>query len=788
MEEARKRDSEGVFECKIIIRLHDSIQVQDPERTVKLIQSDGLGPWSKLVEAFPGLRIRPRWKAVKAGQVRELIEKATQMDSTYRPGPILQYFEVICPNDTKPREVLKTLLGWSMIVDAFVAPEPQTPPVTPADDPRWGNQGYLDPAPEGIDAEFAWTIAGGDGAGQNFVDIEWGWTLNHEDLIAHGATLLSGLNNGFEGHGTAVLGEVAAVDNTIGCVGITPELASVNVIGQWRTATDFDIADAILDACGRMGFGDVLLLEAHTNYNGFTLIPVEAFTDTFEMIRLATALGIIVVEAGGNGGEDLDLVTNPGGENFFDPTDAAFRDSGAIIVGAASAAAPHTRLGFSSHGARVDCYGWGEGIDTTGDGWNGTSTTAYTGSFGGTSGASPIVTGAALSVQGMVEAASGTRLSPAQMRAVLTNPATGTASADPATDRIGVMPNLRAIIEDGQFNMRPDIYIRDFVGDDGDPHSSAISASPDVILVPATVVDPQAAFGEGSGTEALNNLGYEATDGQDNFIYVRAKNRGGSDAAGASAQVFWSPVSTLVTPDLWTSVGTLALPNLPTGDTLVATGPITWADADIPAPGHYCFVAILNHGQDPGPTPADFLDWDNFRAFIRNNNNVTWRNFNVVPNTPPPGAQMIAQPFLMAGAFDQTRKMRLEVTLRLPRDARAELLVPEHLAEAFLRHRSPFMKLDKEAGKLAVKLNPTGRTRFPDVAIPAKARHQMELRVDIPKQERDRSFTGWAVQFEGKEELGRVTWRFASENELARRDEHFKAFAGKPKAQDMSEG
>ena len=155
------------------------------------------------------------------------------------------------------------------------------------------------------------------------------------------------------------------------------------------------------------------------------------------MIRLATALGIIVVEAGGNGGEDLDLVTNPGGDNFFDPSDPWFRDSGAIIVGAASAAAPHTRLGFSSHGARVDCYGWGNGVHTCGDGWTGTSTTAYTGSFSGTSSASPIIAGAALAVQGLVEIRAGLRLSPAQMRAVLTDPATSTPSDDPPVDRIG---------------------------------------------------------------------------------------------------------------------------------------------------------------------------------------------------------------------------------------------------------------------------------------------------------------------------------------------------------------
>lgn len=775
------QDSEARnYSRKVVFRLHQFICIDEPERTAKLMESGKFGPWSKLIEAFPGIRVRPRWTSTDGGAILKLIDRARGTDPEYQPGLLLNYFQIVCPNDVDPDKLAAMLAEWPSVDAAWRAPDPQAPPVAPNDDPRFPNQGYLNPAPDGIDAEYAWTIAGGDGAGQNFVDIEWGWTLNHEDLVAQGAALLSGLNNGYEGHGTAVLGEVAAVDNAIGCVGITPALASVNVIGQWRNLADYDIADATLDACTRMGFGDVLLLEAHTNFNGFTLVPVEAFDDAFEAIRLATALGIIVVEAGGNGGEDLDLVTNPGGQNFFDPTDPSFRDSGAIIVGAASSAAPHARLDFSSHGARIDCYGWGENINTTGDGWTGTSTTTYTTTFGGTSGASPIITGAALSVQGMVEAAAGLRLSPRQMRAVLTNPATSTASANPAVDRIGVMPNLRAIVEDGQFNMRPDIYLRDFVGDTGDPHSGAISASPDVILVPMTVADAQAAFGAGSGTENQSNLGHEAEAGQDNFIYVRALNRGGSNAAGATTQVFWSEVSTLVTPDLWHPLGTLPLANLPTGDTLVASGPLTWPSADIPAPGHYCFVAILSHAQDPGPVPADFLDWDNFRAYIRNNNNVTWRNFNVVPNVPPPGADMIAQDFLMAGAFDRTRRMRLEVTLRLPRGARAWLRLPVHLADYFLRQIGPFVQVDKRSGGLMLPLNPSGVTRFPDVAMPPKIRHALQLCVQIPPEATAQSYLGWAAQFEVNEELGRVTWRFASKEEIARRDEHLKKHAGKP--------
>jgi hypothetical protein len=135
------------------------------------------------------------------------------------------------------------------------------------------------------------------------------------------------------------------------------------------------------------------------------------------------------------------------GHQILNRTSADFRDSGAIMIGAASAAAPHTRLGFSNFGSRIDCYGWGQQIDTCGDGWTGTSTTAYTSSFGGTSGASPIVTGAALVLQSWRVSLGESPYGPATLRGLLTNPDVNTSSADPAADRIGVMPNLRAIVE-----------------------------------------------------------------------------------------------------------------------------------------------------------------------------------------------------------------------------------------------------------------------------------------------------------------------------------------------------
>jgi len=125
--------------------------------------------------------------------------------------------------------------------------------------------------------------------------------------------------------------------------------------------------------------------------------PVELIDDIFETIRLASALGIIVVEAGGNGTQNLDTVTNAAGHQVLNPASADFRDSGAIVVGAGSSAAPHTRLGFSSFGHRVNCYAWGENVETT-DSDSGGATTLYQSAFNGTSSASPIITGAALAV------------------------------------------------------------------------------------------------------------------------------------------------------------------------------------------------------------------------------------------------------------------------------------------------------------------------------------------------------------------------------------------------------
>ena len=68
----------------------------------------------------------------------------------------------------------------------------------------------------------------------------------------------------------------------------------------------------------------------------------------FDAIRLAVALGIVVVEAAGNGGFDLDNYTDGAGDFVLRRGSVDFKDSGAIMVGASTSTVPHNRMGFSN--------------------------------------------------------------------------------------------------------------------------------------------------------------------------------------------------------------------------------------------------------------------------------------------------------------------------------------------------------------------------------------------------------------------------------------------------------
>jgi len=202
-------------------------------------------------------------------------------------------------------------------------------------------------------------------------------------------------------------------------------------------------ARAIGLATSKLKAGDVIIIEQQSPVCGLEDFgPLEYYQDVFDAVSAATAKGIVVVAAAGNGDVNLDRDTCLGA------FDRAKRDSQAIIVGAGSST-DRTKLDFSTYGSRVDVQGWGENVATTGygDAYNPSNDARrfYTRGFNGTSSATPIVAGTVLVIQGVRKACGLPPATPLEMRDLLVR--TGAKQGSPRARNIGPLPNLQAALK-----------------------------------------------------------------------------------------------------------------------------------------------------------------------------------------------------------------------------------------------------------------------------------------------------------------------------------------------------
>ncbi|BAV33895.1 hypothetical protein SCL_1590 [Sulfuricaulis limicola] len=470
---------------RIVVKFNEGTTVRLRGKQLKSLAGADLAAFNTLLQNYPGTTVQRLFSRPEPDLEQE--KDDAEQRSGWQLADLNLYYMIQLPSALSVAEVealINALNALDVVEIAYpnsidTLPFADIPPTTPDFQSLQGYLvaptpfGYPQPSPaimEGIDAFYAWTFPGGDGADTKFIDVEYGWNLTHEDFKA--PFFQTGGNDGGY-HGTAVLGIIIGQHDGFGVTGIAPA-ADFGVASAYPA---YDYSAKINEATAALAPGDVILIELSTlgptaNNTLATWgceypdnVPEEWRPDVFDAIRTATAKGIVVVEGAGNGVVNLD---DPAFNGYFD---RSLRDSGAILVAAGEVQLNaqtgqyvYTRNAacFTNYGSRVDVNAWGGGVVTTGSGdmFKGDPTSPdpnqyYTQSFGGTSSASAIVAGAVLSLQGYMKQLLGAKLDPLAIRTLLTQ--TGTPKSFSESRQIGRMPNLKVAYNRLQLNPPPTI-------------------------------------------------------------------------------------------------------------------------------------------------------------------------------------------------------------------------------------------------------------------------------------------------------------------------------------------
>ena len=320
---------------------------------------------------------------------------------------------------------------------------------------------------------------------------------------------------------------------------------------------------------------------------------------------------------------------------------------------------------------------------------------------------------------------------------------------------------------DGQPDVLPALYTRHNTADDGTSHAPPLSDSPDIILRNAQVADPQATFSTPASIASANESDADVLAGQTNYVYLRVWNRGQAAAQNVFANVYYSPPATLVTPSMWTLIGSSYFAEVPTGSQVMISDPgIPFTSGNIPAPGHYCFVATVGCNYQPAPNPetlSNFATFEDYYNYILNNNNITWRNFNVVQGSGGSSPGMLHLPFHLTGFWNGEESFHFITETDLPEGARLWIDAPRwigrHWEGGDHRHcHDPDFDLC-EPRRSRIPLRVGGAHALAEIRLPsntgARCRFVLEYPLDLRKEARQVIIRQlWRGQ-----EVGRITWR-----------------------------
>lgn len=432
----------------VVVKFKDNLQVRREQDVFYSKTGAAMQRVNSLLATVSPNRVRRLFGSISESNL-ELSKAVLSAKSKTELADLNGYYRIEVSSVPEAEQLINDFNALDEVEIAYFQPKPE--PAGKFEKSTAPNfqpfQDYREAAPAGVDADFANTLAGGDGAGVKIIDIEGGWRHSHIDLTAAAGTHIAGTiltDPSWMNHGTAVLGEMIANDDGQGVVGICPG-ADVGTVSIGSLSTE----EALMIAADNLQPGDVILIELHApgpHYNFLSrpdqlgYVCMEYWQANFDAIQYCWARGLTVVQAAGNGAEDFDNATYYG--DLFDTT---YRNSHAIIAGAGHPPVDGnnlTRESFSNYGERVNLQGYGSNVYTTGYGdlYGSIQDSFYTESFSGTSSASPIVTGSVACLQGRYEALYGTYMTSDQIRNILVS--TGSPQTGVTSQHIGPRPDL----------------------------------------------------------------------------------------------------------------------------------------------------------------------------------------------------------------------------------------------------------------------------------------------------------------------------------------------------------
>jgi hypothetical protein len=198
---------------------------------------------------------------------------------------------------------------------------------------------------------------------------------------------------------------------------------------------------------------------------------------------------------------------------------------------------------------------------------------------------------------------------------------------------------------------RFDVYMKDNPPDTGvEPGAGPVWMSPDI-----RVCQTAGCFGH-------QNPAF----GQTNYVYVTLRNSGPNavppQQALGTLQVFYTASGGAAQwPADWTLINTLPNVSLAASQTLEFMVP--WNS--VPQPGHYCLLA---RWVAPSGDPMTFAETTNTLLNTERNNNLAWKNVNVVRITPSQPSQSID---FRVRNLEQAMAVPAHLEVRIPRTSRS---------------------------------------------------------------------------------------------------------------------